>query len=401
LDDAGALARAYDLTGNPKFLNKAKTIFAGIQAAWDTSCCGAVKGGIWWNTAHTHKATASNAGPALAATRLYQETQLPEYLSFAIQVYSFWRANMVNPQTYQVSDHIDTDGAVAKWKFTYNEGLMIGAAVELYEVTKQAAYLADAHHIAAFMIGSETETTSYGPVLHDGSNSGCAGDCQQFKGIGYRYLMALYQLDASHAEYWKVLRASADAMWNLASAPSGLYSTPLFASDWGGPAPSGTLLIDAESSAAMGLSVFAHALGGYSPAPPKLHYEAEDGVLHGLGLEASHAGFSGWGYVAGWNSNGQSVDFRVNAPSAGTYTLTLHYAAGAGNAYRNIALDGNPVQAHQLLAGTGSWGSYRAATLKVTLPAGKSTISVSYDAAAPSNSSNHLNLDAIDLALTQ
>jgi len=59
-----ALLRAYDLTADAKYLNQAKTLYADIKAGWDTSCCGAVKGGLWWDKAHTQKATAANAGAA-------------------------------------------------------------------------------------------------------------------------------------------------------------------------------------------------------------------------------------------------------------------------------------------------------------------------------------------------
>src|SRR5688572_23265623 len=41
-----ALIRAYDLTGDTKYLAKAEELFADIQAAWDTTCCGANPGGI-------------------------------------------------------------------------------------------------------------------------------------------------------------------------------------------------------------------------------------------------------------------------------------------------------------------------------------------------------------------
>src|SRR6185503_4833195 len=48
-----ALTRAYDLTADSKFLVQAETIFADIMRAWDTTCCGSVKGGMWWDKAHT------------------------------------------------------------------------------------------------------------------------------------------------------------------------------------------------------------------------------------------------------------------------------------------------------------------------------------------------------------
>src|SRR4051812_9484508 len=57
-----ALIRAYDLSGDTKYLDRAKAVFVDVQAAWDVSCCGGVPGGVWWDRAHTQKATASNAG---------------------------------------------------------------------------------------------------------------------------------------------------------------------------------------------------------------------------------------------------------------------------------------------------------------------------------------------------
>jgi predicted alpha-1,6-mannanase (GH76 family) len=48
---------------------------------------------------------------------------------------------MVNPVSFQVCDHINPDGTKVWWKFTYNEGLMIGASVELNEATGAAMYL--------------------------------------------------------------------------------------------------------------------------------------------------------------------------------------------------------------------------------------------------------------------
>ena len=68
-------------------------------------------------------------------------------------------------------------GAITKYKFTYNEGLMIGASLELYLATGTASYLSNAHRIAGYLISNEVTSTAYGPVLYDGSNSGCGGDC--------------------------------------------------------------------------------------------------------------------------------------------------------------------------------------------------------------------------------
>ena len=56
------------------------------MGAWDTTCCGPVKGGVWWDTQHTQKATASNFGPVITAVQLFQRTNNNTYLAFAKQV---------------------------------------------------------------------------------------------------------------------------------------------------------------------------------------------------------------------------------------------------------------------------------------------------------------------------
>ncbi len=106
----------------------------------------------------------------------------------------FWWKNMVNKTTGQVADHFDTNGNVEWWKFTYNEGLMIGASTELYHATKSKEYLSNAAKIVSFVLSSETTPTSYGPVLFDGTNSQCKSDCMEFKGPAFRNLALYYSV---------------------------------------------------------------------------------------------------------------------------------------------------------------------------------------------------------------
>ena len=68
-----ALLDAYSLTHQARYTKRAEALVADIETGWDSSCCGSAPGGIWWNRAHTQKATASNAGPVIAACELYQD----------------------------------------------------------------------------------------------------------------------------------------------------------------------------------------------------------------------------------------------------------------------------------------------------------------------------------------
>jgi predicted alpha-1,6-mannanase (GH76 family) len=254
-----ALMRAYDLHGDKAYLDRALALYQDITAAWDSTS--AHPGGIWWNRAHTEKATASNAGPVIAGARLTARTGDPQHLIFARKVYDFWFMTMVNPTNHQLADHINPDGTIGRGRLTYNEGLMAGAAFTLYGATKEPKFLDDAHAIAGALVKLDTKSTSVGPVLADGTNTSCTGDCPQWKGIGYRYLALVFRSDFSHTEYRPVLESSVTAAWTLARNTT----TGLFANDWAGPAMS-SAQIEAQSSTAMALNLWAEICGPY-PGP--------------------------------------------------------------------------------------------------------------------------------------
>jgi uncharacterized protein YyaL (SSP411 family) len=95
---AVALLRAHEVTGEQAYLWRAAWLVDDIATnASDASCCGTEPGGLWWDRAHTQKATASNAVPAIAAARLFQRTGERRFLDFARGTYAFWREHMVTP----------------------------------------------------------------------------------------------------------------------------------------------------------------------------------------------------------------------------------------------------------------------------------------------------------------
>jgi predicted alpha-1,6-mannanase (GH76 family) len=381
-----ALIRAYDLTGEAAYLAEAKTLYGDVMAAWDTTCCGATPGGLWWDRAHTQKATAANAGAVVSGARLYERTNEAAYLAFARKAFTFWAANMVDPTTHQVFDHMTTTGQKVAWKFTYNEGLMIGAAVALAQASGDSSTLAVAEDIASFMLAHETESSSAGTIFTDGTDASCKNDCPQFKGIAARYLATLYQAAPTHTEYLALIQQSADAAWTIARAPS----SSLFGTDWAEPFAAPAQL-EATSSAAMTLSAAA-TLAGSAPADAAGVYEAEESVLHSVGLEGTHAGFEGWGYVAGWTKDGQWVDFAVTTPRAGSYDLTFRYAA-VSDASRLVYVNGANAVRNQAFKSTGSWESYTTVKVTVPLASGANTVSLIYNSSL--GSSKSVNLDRL------
>lgn len=382
-----ALLHAYRVTGETMYLDQAKVVFADIMKAWDETCCGTHKGGLFWKKPAENKVTAINAGAVISASLLYEGTHDAAYLAFAKKAYAFWSTTMVDKATGHVYDGMDNQGNInTTWHFTYNEGLFIGAIVALAKVTNDNSQIPLAHKVASYMLTNESATTSVGTILSDGK---CSGDGEMFKAVGARYLGELYALDPSHTEYRDILQRSADAAWTLARNTS----SGLIACDWAGPFNPDTAHVGSLGSAAVGLAAAAKALGA-SAARPALTYEAEEGNLHGLGLEASHAGFSGWAYLAGWGTDGQSVDFFVDAPSAGTYDVELRYATGDAAA-RTIAVDGTDATASLAFPSTGDYDTYKSVTTSVTLAKGANRLSVGYVTAKGGR--GYINLDRVAL----
>jgi predicted alpha-1,6-mannanase (GH76 family) len=384
-----AVLRAFDLTGERAYLDRASSLYTDIEGGWDDTS--ASPGGIWWHRGHTQKATASNAGPVIIGARLAARTGDATTLAFAVKVYDFWFSKMVDPVTFKVADHMLPDGTVVKGLLTYNEGLMVGAAFALYLATGQTRYLDNANAIAQALIKNETKATTVGPVLADGTNTSCVGDCPQWKGVAYRYLAILFGFDLAHSEYRTVLESSTEAAWTLARNAT----TGLFANDWRGPAMP-TASIEAQSSTAMALSLFAALCGPY-PGDPAAPYEAEDAKLDHVALDATEAGFSGWGYVSGWTGNKTSVEFSVPASAAADYLLAFDYAAGGGDATRSLTVNGVLVNARLTFPSTGSWTAWqRTAGTKVSLTAGTNLVRLTFDTSA--GSAQDLHLDRMTLS---
>ena len=382
-----ALLHAYKVTGDATYLNQAKVVFADIMKAWDTTCCGAHPGGLWWEKPTTGKVTAINAGAVISASRLYEDTNDASYLAFATKAYDYWSTYMVDATSGHVYDDINNAGVInTTWSFTYNEGLFIGAVVELAQATGDTSNMPLAHQVATYMMSHEIETTPQGTILSDGQ---CGGDAEMFKGIGARYLRELYETDTSHTEYRDFLERSGDAAWTLARDPS----SGDISCDWAGPYDPTTGVVGSLGSGAIALAAAAEALGPGAQRPSQA-YEAEEGDLHGIGLEASYAGFSGWGYLAGWNGDGQSVDFLVDVPSAGQYQLAWRYAASS-DAQRALSVNGQLLDASIAFANSGGYTNYLTTTTTATLPQGRSTVTLAFSSAQ--GSSGYLNLDRLQL----
>ncbi|MFD5536588.1 TIM-barrel domain-containing protein [Streptomyces sp. NPDC127079] len=126
--------------------------------------------------------------------------------------------------------------------------------------------------------------------------------------------------------------------------------------------------------------------------------EAEDQQYDGPGLAADHGGFTGKGFLAGFEVENNSVSADMSSPTSGTYDLAVRYADAVGGDGRHeartlsLSVDGGADRTFTLPA-TPDWNTWGVARLPLTLGAGPHTVRL-HRAAADSGS---VNIDSLAL----
>jgi mannan endo-1,4-beta-mannosidase len=69
-------------------------------------------------------------------------------------------------------------------------------------------------------------------------------------------------------------------------------------------------------------------------------YEAENGYLVGTTVDTAFAGYTGTGYVTGFDEGTDSVTITVTAASTALYNLNVTYQAPYGEKYTSLSLNG-------------------------------------------------------------
>ena len=152
-------------------------------------------------------------------------------------------------------------------------------------------------------------------------------------------------------------------------------------------------------SAAAGLVVLLAAVlvagGGGTPATADaVLYEAELATIVNGAVASNHPGFTGTGFVDSANVMSAAVQFSVNVPAAGSYTLTFRYANGV-TANRTSALAVNGVATGTLpFAPTGSWETWRTEVATRSLASGSNTVRITATTSGGLPNVDSLTVDA-------
>ncbi|PHH65870.1 hypothetical protein CDD81_1239 [Ophiocordyceps australis] len=194
-DDEGwwalALMRSYDVSGDRKYLDAAVDIFKDMQTGRGTPC----GGGIFWNKERKYvNAIANELYLAVSASLANRLPGNNTYLEIArAQWQWFSNSGMINSQNL-INDGLDAqckNNGLQTW--SYNQGVILGALVELSRATGNNSYLDRAVSIAQAAMRSLSNANGI-LVETDGCEvraGRCGSDGQQFKGIFIRNLRYL------------------------------------------------------------------------------------------------------------------------------------------------------------------------------------------------------------------
>ena len=226
--NALAMLRVYNATNDEKYKTAVDAVWADIKTGWNTT----MGGGIAWRKSQLYyKNTPANAPAAILAARLYRKFGNASDLEWSKKIYNWQKEVLYNPSSGWVYDGINSDNDGKKnttWKFTYNQGTFIGAALELYKITNDASYLNDAINAANFTLSDATLTNMNDNLLRDEGG----GDGGLFKGVFVRYFTQLIladgMLSSDKKRYADFLKHNAQTLWNTGTDKSYL----LYGSYW-------------------------------------------------------------------------------------------------------------------------------------------------------------------------
>jgi predicted alpha-1,6-mannanase (GH76 family) len=226
-----AWLRAYQITGNRRYLTVAKKNFDGVYARGWSSDLG---GGLWWTTDRTQKNVTTNCPAAIAACLLSGILHDPSYTTKAAALYGWVRSHLYDPATGIAQDNISIvqsgtgqSTVLDPMVLSYNQGTFIGAADLLYAATGVRSYYDDALRT----LTASRRALSAGGVMHSESPGGNVNG-GGFKGIFSRWAVK-FTRDHHITSFDPWFRLNAQTAWANRDARG------LIGQNWARPTDSG------------------------------------------------------------------------------------------------------------------------------------------------------------------
>ena len=384
-DDLGWWAqgavRAYNLTGNERYLEQAKILFERIWAYWTDDYGGGV---LWKNTGEDQKNVATNGPLTVTAVRLYQATGDESYLEKARMLWNFVNEQLTDGEA-RVYDNYE-NGELRQWDFTYNFGNFILASLALREVSEdetEKEMLLERSVLSADWVLENL--TNSGILLDEG-----LGDGGGFKGVFVRALNKLRNVPELSAEkqndYSQFLQDNATQVWNQRRASDGITG-----GDWSSPVPEEAPVQVLAAASAVAVLQLAPVSEEAKVIVGDGRYEAENSLRLKVSSNNSQSGYTGRGYVDHFERDESAIVFRVNVSETKTYRVQFRYSTITESSRQLFVNDSEA--ATRVFPASSEW-----ALLETTLElaAGSNTLTLKFD---DKTNTGVLNLDHIQLIL--
>jgi predicted alpha-1,6-mannanase (GH76 family) len=354
-----ACVRAALLTGNQTYLNKAKQQFDEMYSrAWTTG----YGGGLLWEQGLTTKNSCINGPATVAAMYLGQATGDTTYFTKAQQIYTWSRIYLLVRSTGKVNDNYD--GKVGDWSSTYNQGTYLGAAVMLYNYTKDTTYLDDALNIAGY-----TQNTMFQSNV---INSEDGPDLCGFKGIFMRYARR-YVVDLNKPDYILWLQLNAKVAYNNRDTSN------IIGTLWGNRATDTAQYTAFSASTAVSLMINC-PLSTTITKDAYATVEAEDfDYLKGVIVEPT-ADVSGVDQLGGIQDGYYTAYMNVDFGSTGAASVGFRVSSATAGGTIEIRLGGitGTLIGTVTVPGTGSWSTYTTVAAPIALTKGLQNLYLVY-----------------------
>lgn len=157
-----AVMQQYSMTREPALLGRAEAVFALAVSNW------ARGGGVYWEATGANnqaRTVVSNAPAAILGVELFLQTSNHRYLTWSERILHWLEENLRDPATGLYNDSLVDRGrrhTVGTAKYTYAEGMVVGAMAALSAVDPTNYPLTDAVSLAQASMAYFVSHRSYG-----------------------------------------------------------------------------------------------------------------------------------------------------------------------------------------------------------------------------------------------